>query len=1726
MASSTISKLFVEIGFKDKQLRTGLRNAERSVGRLNTSLNRMNSVLGNAVSRSFWALTGAVTGFMAASATVGAKFDREMTFVGAIAGSTGTELESLTNKARELGATTMYTATQSATAMQNFARAGMETNEILSSTGPALMLAGAAGESMDLSTQTLAATMAQFNAQGYEAGQVADVFATALTGSLFDLRSLTEAMKYGGTVGANFGMSLEETTAALAQFRNLGLEGSLAGTNFRMAMAHAAKATDKARKVLDKYNLTAQDINPELHSFGQIMETVGEASMSTTDLLEVFGRRAGANIAGIATQFADGSTDFYNLLGDIEGSAGNVESLYARATDNVLDKFKIVQSAFQELLLTTFDQYREPAMGLMDDIVKMLNDTTGEVNSAGSEIRAAMDDLFSYIQGQMMFMEGGAGSLITNMITGFTEVLITLQLLIPYLDDIFRLLLTMWAVGKVVAFTQAIISLINSVGALRTAFVALKTTMYAMMGPKGWLIAGVTAVVGGIASMVSGWNSNKRAIEANQAAAQKLNDIEEQGRQDRAQGFDDAVSETNQWAGNQLLRLETEGKIDRVYERELERLQQMSAAQLEQGVEAGQIIETMENGEKVYKSVNLLVHDMAQGFINSERSQSQINGAISEREAQISRQNSLARVHQRILRDTQHMFGADSQEGLDNLSHVHERQLEIVADSRGLSRNWRDWVVNIEHAQGESTRVQTILDNILLVQDRSVVSAQRFELALEGVGDQAAENAEDERERQRRADEWQRDYLKATEATGKLDEEINNRLLDSIQSRSEIAARQHQEDVAELNEAYDTELALVRRNSRKVQELEERREDALLTLRTAAQQERYAIMAEVAGETYSNILQNAERTERESLEFRQRQERQIILEQVQDLLAMTGQTEADRLEIWRNANIQLERAQTAHTVEMNHFDRGQAEETAAFIEGLRIETLGPLHSEILANEVALQDALVQNVDASEADKQRIREQFERRRLGIVRDTENDILVFLGKLNADVIALEQEKAATLANLTKETEQYRAAIILQYDALIAQARAKGPDDPLEEELSALDKFIKAMAESAGESFTDVYNQLSFFAKTAYEDFAVISEPVDWLAGAGKKISDGLSPAAQRLKGIGAAIGGAMGQARDAIVDTEIQATKPLGQAVEAAATGFYQMGQLGVKASKGLGAGLGWLGGKLLKVGKAAVAVGKFVSGVADKMGAMFSKALDGLNALTGFDFSLIDTVGEVNDIETERKELEAQLASGDLDEDERADVQAQLDALPSSAAEASRNIVTDMIESSIQMVQTFAESAPYILQTLAENIPILLNAVAQNLPIIIQGITTAIPAVVFAIIDSIPLVVQALVDNLPALFQTIFAMIPTVITALMDAMVALLPMVGEIIASFIMAIPDIVFALLEAIPGLIIALVEQIEVIVEALVAMIPQLIFAVATALPGIVSTLVEMALGLLIFLVEQIPILVQGVVEQIPFLINSILGKIPHLIKMVITMLPVLIDAIIEAVPLVIKSVIDALPEVIATIIAALPDIIMALLEALPTIAYELVRLIVMLALVELPIMAWEFLKTIGQFFYDLIAEIFSLGKAKTETFGDTPGMQYAGNGARMATFAAGDYFAAARTPLGVLRQAVDSVKKQGIGAAALGKLSGLGGITPASAQIPGLMGLSGAMLSMVDAVGSGAGSQQPLKVVVTAEGETLDSVMFTAQKRGHMPNLKRDFSKASGVKVGFDRGKFQYNS
>ena len=120
---------------------------------------------------------------------VGSKFEQTVTTLGALKNATEQTQLALENQARALGEQTLFTATQAAQAMQSLARAGLETNQIIGASGPALFFAGANATSMSSATSLLAATMAQFNLNASEATRITDVFTVAMQNSLLERRS-------------------------------------------------------------------------------------------------------------------------------------------------------------------------------------------------------------------------------------------------------------------------------------------------------------------------------------------------------------------------------------------------------------------------------------------------------------------------------------------------------------------------------------------------------------------------------------------------------------------------------------------------------------------------------------------------------------------------------------------------------------------------------------------------------------------------------------------------------------------------------------------------------------------------------------------------------------------------------------------------------------------------------------------------------------------------------------------------------------------------------------------------------------------------------------------------------------------------------------------------------------------------------------------------------------------------------------------------------------------------------------------------------------------------------------------------------------------------------------------------------------------------------------------------------------------------------------------------
>ncbi|MGI9554836.1 MAG: phage tail tape measure protein [Vampirovibrionia bacterium] len=309
---------------------------------------------------------------------IGSSFEQAIKTVGAISGETAENMTLLEQETRRLGATTSFTAMEAANAMTTLARSGMKAQELLSTTSNALLFAGAASTTLTKSASLLSATMKQFSMSTVQSANVTDTFTVALKESLFDMQSLTAAMRYGGSIGSSFNMTLEETVASLAMFRNLGLEGSMAGTQFRMAMSKASKETNRGTRALQKYNLSYKDINPSLNSFIQIMEKVGKANMSMTDIITVFGVRSAGSINKISRESIKLDNEYDRLMTSMRLGADITKQVYDEVQDTVERQLLVVKSAQEEVAITLFDSFKNP----LKDLLKVVSGTFKKVSDS------------------------------------------------------------------------------------------------------------------------------------------------------------------------------------------------------------------------------------------------------------------------------------------------------------------------------------------------------------------------------------------------------------------------------------------------------------------------------------------------------------------------------------------------------------------------------------------------------------------------------------------------------------------------------------------------------------------------------------------------------------------------------------------------------------------------------------------------------------------------------------------------------------------------------------------------------------------------------------------------------------------------------------------------------------------------------------------------------------------------------------------------------------------------------------------------------------------------------------------------------------------------------------------------------------------------------------------------------------------------------------------------
>lgn len=261
------------------------------------------------------------------------------------------QFKELVAQARQLGATTRFTAKEAAEGQLYLARAGFDAQEVLSALPATLNLAAAGNLDLGQAADLASNAVTQFNLRAADTPRVVDALVNVSNNANTDIRQLGEALKFAGPIAHGFNIEIEDTVAALGKLGDAGVQSTLAGTGLRGFLSVLATPSSEAEQRLDKLGLRLSDVDVKTRGLIPVLKTLHDANLDVVDAFNIFDRR-NASTALILSQAADGVKE----LVDIEReNIGVAQRLAHIQNDTLRGSLLALRSALQETYLAAGD---------------------------------------------------------------------------------------------------------------------------------------------------------------------------------------------------------------------------------------------------------------------------------------------------------------------------------------------------------------------------------------------------------------------------------------------------------------------------------------------------------------------------------------------------------------------------------------------------------------------------------------------------------------------------------------------------------------------------------------------------------------------------------------------------------------------------------------------------------------------------------------------------------------------------------------------------------------------------------------------------------------------------------------------------------------------------------------------------------------------------------------------------------------------------------------------------------------------------------------------------------------------------------------------------------------------------------------------------------------------------------------------------------------------------
>jgi TP901 family phage tail tape measure protein len=415
---------------------------EKAEKTANGGLTIFTVALGHLVAEGIKTAARELKNFTADVVKTGMTFEASMSSVGAISGASAEDMQLLTDKAKEMGAQTKFTAAEAADAFQYMAMAGWKTEDMVAGIDGVLSLAAASGESLGNTSDIVTDALTAFGLTAEDTQRFVDVLAAASSNANTNVAMMGETFRYAAPIAGSLGFTIEDVATAIGLMANSGIKASMAGTSLRTILTNitdgvtlTGAAFAKAGEEIGEYEISATNADGSMRELSDILNDVRGAwdKLSESERSANAENEAGKNaMSGFLALINAAPADIEKLTGAIQNSDQAAQGMSETMMDNLQGDITLLNSAVDGMKIS-----------LSEKLTPTLRDTIQYVTKKMPDIERVLEKVF----------DKGA-KIVKGAVEYLPEIVDTGEKLIPVITGIGGAVGTLVAADKISKVTK------------------------------------------------------------------------------------------------------------------------------------------------------------------------------------------------------------------------------------------------------------------------------------------------------------------------------------------------------------------------------------------------------------------------------------------------------------------------------------------------------------------------------------------------------------------------------------------------------------------------------------------------------------------------------------------------------------------------------------------------------------------------------------------------------------------------------------------------------------------------------------------------------------------------------------------------------------------------------------------------------------------------------------------------------------------------------------------------------------------------------------------------------------------------------------------------------------------------------------------------------------------------------------------------------------------------